>query len=189
MKKSVRNNNIRSFLANTKVVAAIAVLVIFAAIITYFSIINPSNQKVEPQDETITPPRSINYDPPTKEEEQSADTQKAENIQREATDKATAENINANVVIVDASQYDNTIEVRSYISNVYEDGGECKITFTKDRQTITHTKTGFKDAKTTQCGTLEVNRSEFSTTGIWKVMVQYNSSSATGSSEKTLTIK
>lgn len=136
------------------------------------------------------PVNSVDYSGPTKEEQKAGDEQKAINEKEEEAIKNNPTPTNANIFIVDASQYDDTIEVRAYISNILEDGGTCTATFTRGETSFTKTSTAFKDATTTQCGNMTIPRSDFSSAGDWRVTVSYASSSMTGqSSPKTMAIK
>jgi hypothetical protein len=131
---------------------------------------------------------SVDYSGPTEEEVASGDKQKAENVERDNQPNTPPHT--ANVVVVDGSQYNDTVEVRAYISNIYEDGGECTATLTNNGPTITETSKAFKDATTTQCGTIDIPRSKFATAGDWQLLVTYSSASVTGTAAaKTVTIK
>lgn len=132
---------------------------------------------------------SVNYSPPTKEEQEASNTQKEKNIEREQIDTNNQTIKNAEVVLVDANQYNDTVEVRTYIANIYEDGGTCTVTFTKDGQTITRNNKGFKDATTTQCEPFVIPRSTFSEAGDWQLKVSYASDSSAGESSQTVSIK
>lgn len=90
---------------------------------------------------------TIDYGPPTEAEKKAADTQKQANTQRQEIDKTPVTGAGAaTVVLVDAGQYDSAIEVRSYVSNIYEDGGQCTVTLTNGNSSITRTNSAFKDA-------------------------------------------
>lgn len=132
---------------------------------------------------------SINYNPPTKNEREAADSQKDKNIEREKADNNQVSQ-KAEIVVVDASQYGDTVEVRAYISNIYEDGGSCTATITNGSQTVSRDTKGFKDATTTQCEPFNIPRSAFSSAGDWQAKVSYSSAAAKGeSSAQTINIK
>lgn len=126
---------------------------------------------------------ATSYSPPTIDEQEAADTQKERNIQRETADKSTDKPQTANLVIVDANQYSDTVEVRAYVSNIYEDGGKCVATFSNGSSTVQETSDSFKDATTTQCGAINVPVSKFPAKGSWQVKVNYSSQTVTGESE------
>ena len=128
----------------------------------------------------------INLDPATPEQQAESDDQKTQTADNDKADSGQdPENPTLKTVspvIVDASQYDSAIEVRSYISGIIEDGGTCTATFKKGSQTITRTSSGSKDATTTLCEKITVNRADFPEAGSWSVTLTYTSSTATGAS-------
>lgn len=89
---------------------------------------------------------------------------------------------NTTVIITDAAQYDDTIEVRSYIPDHYEDG-TCTITFTQDSKVVTKQTPAYRDATTTICTNPLIKRSEFPSPGTWIVKITYESSGASGESK------
>ena len=140
------------------------------------------------------------YTPPTKEEQVAGEVQKEKNIAEEKQIKEAEKEAQqtpalkkAEVIVTDASfyQYDgNKVEVRAYIANVYEDGGTCTAVFTQNGQTVTAKGAPFKDVSTTQCGAMDIPRSQFTAGGEWQVVVSYVSATASGqSAPKVVTIK
>lgn len=121
----------------------------------------------------------INYSPATDAEKQDSDRIKEIDEQRD--DKPQTNTVNP--VIVDASQYGQSIEVRSYVPNIVEDNGTCTTTFTKGQLTITKQTNASRDATTTRCGNLVVDRGEFQQSGQWTVTVSYASENYSGSSQ------
>ena len=159
---------------------AVVVMALLATGI-YFLSNRPSNKNAAQEDSSS---ETINMDPPTEEEKAAADQQKDKNINRDETDKNTPPPTkNAQLYITDASQYDDTIEVRAYVSNVYEDNGTCKATFTQGGNSVSESSTAFKDATTTQCGTINIPRSKFPSSGQWQLVVHYSSSQSSGKTE------
>lgn len=146
--------------------------------------------KYEKDSSSRSQDNQVNYNPPTEEEQKAADTQKEKNLQREQIDESSPQTQNANIVIVDASQYENIVEVRAYVSNLYENGGKCTATLTNGNLTVRKASDAFKDATTTQCGAIDIPLSEFSTKGNWNLKVSYSSGSSNGESEnKNVSIK
>jgi hypothetical protein len=130
----------------------------------------------------------INYNPPTDEEKAAGDAAKA-NLDTQSSNQNGSPNGNATVIITDAAQYDDVIEVRSFISNHYEDG-TCTITFTLGQKTVTKETPAYKDISTTICTNPLFQRSEFSVAGQWQMTVSYKSTGASGSSApRVVTIK
>lgn len=92
------------------------------------------------------------------------------------------------VFIVDASQYDNTVEVRAYVSGVVE-SGVCNVVFTQGTSKITKQVAATANASSTVCATLDVPLSEFSGRGTWNVTVSYSSDTSVGSTSKDIILK
>ena len=140
---------------------------------------------------TEKPTSTINYNKPTQQETQTSDSQKQVNVDRQKTDsQPVTASATADLRLTDAAQYVNTIEVRAFVTNVYE-SGSCVAVFTRAGQpTITTTSTAFKDASTTQCGANDTDRSKFSVAGDWQLTLTYTSASGkVGSATKTVAIK
>ncbi len=128
---------------------------------------------------------NVNYSPPTNEEKQTGNNQKQSVVEQDKLDKQNITNKNAEVVIADASYYNDTgmVEIRGYMANIYEDGGQCNAALTQGSQTVTQISTGFKDATTTQCGAINIPRSKFPAGGAWKLTLTYSSSTSIGDKE------
>jgi cytoskeletal protein RodZ len=131
----------------------------------------------------------INYNPPTNNEIQEAVDQQEKNKQREALDANPPTVTSADVVIADAAQYGDTIEVRGFIQNVYEDGGTCTAVLKKGELSVTKSNPAFKDAKTIQCGALDFKRTQFTQSGTWELTLTYNSAVVEGSATKSVEVK
>lgn len=143
---------------------------------------------------------NINLSPPTEQEKSAGDEQKKEIVDRQELEKnknnqtqSSAPNNNSKksvtILITDANQYDDVIEVRSFMPDHYEDGS-CKITFTKGNLLVSKTTSAYRDATTTICTNPLFKRSEFSTAGEWQVTVEYTSNSAQAKSKpQTVSIK
>lgn len=132
----------------------------------------------------------INLSPPTEEESNAGNEQKEKIIKQEedvAEQNSTTKN-EVSLIIVDANQYDNEVEVRAFVSNIIQDG-TCTYTFTKDgSDTITKSSPAFADASSTPCVTLQINQSEFQNTGIWDLEVTYTNEVNEGSANTTIEI-
>ena len=159
-----------------KIIIAVIALALLLGAGAYIYIHNRDSKALNP----------INYGPPTEQEKQAANEQKQENVERETIDKEPATTKqDAKVIIVDGSQYGETVEIRSYIQNVYEDGGECKAVLSKSGQTsVSATSTAFKDATTTQCGPINIPRTQFNAAGNWDLVITYTSPAHSGMSTK-----
>ena len=127
----------------------------------------------------------INYGPPTEQEKSAGDNKKTEIVENEQQpndDEQTDGNKKqATVTITDAAQYDDIIEVRSFISNHLQDG-TCTILFTQGSQKLERQTPAFADASTTICTNPLIKASDFPVKGTWQVKVSYSSTNAVGES-------
>jgi hypothetical protein len=135
----------------------------------------------------------INYDPPTKQEKQAVDEHK-EAIITTPQGEPEPSNNNSNgprevspfITIAQQfndSQYGNRVEVRAYIPEIIEFGGNCNFTFTKGSEHVTWKVEGQPDARTTVCDVAMVSRDKFPSAGTWSVVVAYESNTARGVSD------
>lgn len=127
---------------------------------------------------------NINFDPPTEQEKSAGDEQKKEIVEEEKQSKPDT----AEVVIVDASQYNDEIEIRAFVSNVVKDG-TCNYLFENSGQKVEKSSLAKADASTTPCFTLVVPRSEFAKSGVWDVTITYTNDEITGSTSSTIDIQ
>lgn len=127
---------------------------------------------------------SINYSPPTEEEQRAGDDIKLHLSNGVESETKNSPDIKKtiSVIITDAGQYDDTIEVRAFIPNHYQDG-TCTITFTHNSYTVKKTTPAYRDVSTTICTNPLFSRSEFPTSGEWTLVVTYSSTNAQGKSE------
>jgi hypothetical protein len=139
-------------------------------------------------DPTLRDP-TINYGPPTEKEQEVGDDIKKDIVEEDKQEQGPQPTIKkASVVITDASQYGNEIEVRSFVSNIYENG-TCTITFTKGSSSFSKQSPATKEASNTLCKAVVVPRSSFSSSGAWKVTVEYQSANAAGEASETLQVQ
>jgi hypothetical protein len=169
----------------TLLITILAALLIIASVAAYFFFFKKADTF-----QGTAGVSKVNYGPPTEQEKKAGDAQKKAVVEQDKLDnQGTPANTNADIFISDASYYsdDNMVEVRGYVTNVYENGGTCTATFTQGSQSVSTSSTGFQDAKTTQCGILNIARSKFATAGTWNLTLTYSSPTAQGS--KTSSIK
>lgn len=127
----------------------------------------------------------INLNPPTDEEAQAGDAVKDDLDKNDATTEQAENNAQtktASVIITDAGQYDDVIEVRSFISNSYQDG-TCTITLSQGTKKVSKETAAYSDASTTICTNPLFKRSEFTSGGQWQVVVSYKATGISGQSE------
>jgi cytoskeletal protein RodZ len=138
---------------------------------------------------TATNENDINYDPPTEEEKQQANDTK--NELPSSVDKVEPQDTNlglAEVVIVDANQYDNEIEIRAFVAN-YIMNGTCTLTFTRNDLTVKRSVEAYSDATTTPCVNTTIPSSEFSEKGTWELEVRYDSGEIYGSATQKVEVR
>lgn len=141
----------------------------------------------EPSSETtVQPVNTVNYDPPTEEEKKASDEKKQEIVDsdNQQTDKPST----AEVIITDASQYEDEIEVRAFVANVIE-SGTCTYLFELNGEKISKPMPAAADASSTPCMTLTLPRSEFPSSGVWSITVSFESASVKGSKTQEITIE
>ncbi len=78
---------------------------------------------------------------------------------------------------------DNTFEAAGFVQGIYESGGNCTYTLTKNSWRITRESSGYKDATTTNCPPVTIPLDEFPEKGEWILVISYSSPTATGSSK------
>lgn len=85
------------------------------------------------------------------------------------------------ITITYAGQYaaDDSLEVGSYVNNIFEDGGICTLTMTKGSRTVTKEVTGVRDVSKTLCPVFTVAKAELGETGTWTYVVSYESTTTT----------
>ncbi len=168
----------------------IIILLIFAALITWVVF-----QRLHTRPHPKTTPSTTTgsggtYSPPTAQEQQAGDQQKEINDQKQQAQKNSSQTgeKTVSVIITDAGQYDDKIEVRAFIPDYYQDG-TCKITITKDSYTVSKSTPAYHDVSTTICTNPLFSRSEFPVSGQWQVVVTYTAAGAKGTSApKNITI-
>jgi hypothetical protein len=172
--------------------ALFVILIVLAGIGTYSY--THHNNTPPPFDKTSTG-HDVNLQPPTAEDKKETDEHKQEvakdQNQPPAPAPTTADNRIAVVPFVTfAGQEGGDANVSGYVSEVFEDGGTCTATFTKDSLTVVQQSQGFKDYRNTNCAPIVAPRAKFTQAGTWTVVLSYDSPTAHGSSQsRTLTIE
>ncbi len=97
-----------------------------------------------------------------------------------------------NVIISYAGEEEQTVKVSSYVTGVFEDGGTCTLTLSKDGSNVTRTQTGIADATHTTCPTFSIDNNGHGvmSAGTWSAVVSYKSTNHSGTSAaKTFEVK
>lgn len=142
-----------------------------------------------PDVEVIDDINRVNYGPPTEEEQLAGDKIKEGlSEDREENQSPPDQKQTAVVIITGVGQYGDKVEVRAFTEH-YEDG-TCTVTFTKGSESFSVDTPAYRDATTTTCTNPNIDRSRFSSSGVWKAQITYESPNASGSSEiKEITIQ
>ena len=161
----------------------LVLLLLVVGVIVYVYVFDKESDSNNTNVEEIS---EVNFSPPTEEELEAGDEIKDTIVNNDGNNNPINE---ANVVIVDASQYDDEIEVRAFVSNIIEEG-TCEFVFSNASDSFVKSTTAKPDASTTPCVSLIVPRSEFKTPGEWNITVNYSgaSSDTEGSNETTFTV-
>ena len=178
---------------NKKLLLIVTILLIgiLVFVLEKTKVINLYERKT-PESVASTNEPKINLDPPTEEEIQAGNDQKQAIINQEEqqtnNDEISDGKREADVVIVDASQYDQEVEIRAFISNAVQNG-TCTYTFKLNDTSFVRSMPAQADASTTPCITLTLARSDFNTSGNWNVTVRFESDSYMGEKSSVLEIK
>lgn len=173
---------------NKWLVISTVLIIILVSCFVYFLVIHKKNTSSN-GGKTWGQQGSINYGPPTSQEIKDSQNIK-ENIDN-SSQNSTNNNSNSDnkrkvtPIISYAEQYGKNIEVSSYVSGVFEDGGQCSIKLTLNDKVVSRTVTGVKDATTTRCPTVSIPITEFTNSGTWNLKVSYESSTSSGVSKDT----
>lgn len=135
----------------------------------------------------------VNYRSPTNEEIKAGNQSKNNIDQKEQqrttnqqvkdkTQKNNSDKKDTSVIITDANQYDNDIEVRAFMPDVYENGS-CIIKLQNNDVVFTKAMPAYKDVTTTICTNATIKRSDLHISGDWKVTVKFESDNYQGLSE------
>lgn len=142
------------------------------------------------------PVTNVDLSPATETDKTQADQNKEEISKNQTSSNTPQSNPSSNSkksvspVITYFGDIGENIEVSSYVSGVFEDGGTCMATFTNGSSSFSKTATGSSNVSNTTCHNIDVAKTEFSPKGTWSLIIKYSSSSSEGTSEsKTLEIK
>jgi hypothetical protein len=163
------------------VIAILVVLALLAAGGLYFTRSKNATNKKPVESPTI------NYNPPTKEEQAAGNAQKdnTEKSDKPAPVPVVNNKKSVQPTISYAKQNGSSIEIDAFVNGVAEDGGSCTLTAKLGTSTVTKQANGILNASNTSCPAFTIARSEFSTAGSWSVTVTYKSSTAEGTSAAT----
>lgn len=162
------------------VLATLGCLLLLAALLFYR---NTRNQTVATQGQSPDASASqINLDPPTEEDLKDNSRNKDDLVNR-PDDQPSDEKKKVTPVITFVGVRNGNVDVRSYVSEVYEATGTCTATLTKDGEKVSREVEGLQDATYTRCDRVLIPVDDFDSSGKWLLVVTYESPTASGSSE------
>lgn len=179
---------------NTKTIviaAALAVLLVAGAAFAYRQYSDSTNSvardksgtSLERSQEELNESENILNNPKDAKQQTGSDT-----VNEPAVDSATGKRT-VNVVLTSTGADNGQVDASGFVSNLVEEGGTCTYTFTQTQRTVKKSSGTSVNPTSTTCQTVRFSENELGT-GEWKVVIQYNSSSASGTSnEGTLEIK
>ena len=128
--------------------------------------------------------KTVNLDPPSKEDKAQTDAHKDAIVQKDEQIKNTpaGSTKTSTVVITEA----NNTGVRSYVTGVFEEGGVCTATATNGSQVISKTSSGFQNVSYTQCA--PINWDSPLSSGSWTIKVTYKSATTESTQSKTIEV-
>lgn len=165
-----------------KKILLLAAMLIIATFAAYLLVIRNKDSS-----KTLLPGQ-VDYSEATAEERQAAEDNKKrlteeETKQQNEPERQPGDKKSVQPVITLAEQYDSQVELSGFIPGVFEDDGVCTGIMTKDSLRLNRTVKGVKEGNAVFCPLMKFNISEFSLKGTWKLVIQYESSSASGMSE------
>lgn len=156
-------------------IGGLALVVIASAAVIFFV----KHRTTKPAVSTERSP-TINYGPATETEKKEVDANKdrivKENQTTNTTPTAGSGNKSVTPIITNTSR-----SINAYVTGIFEDGGTCTATFTKDGTSLSKSSVGFQNVSYTQCAPIDETPG-FLSSGKWSVTVTYTSPTAEGTS-------
>lgn len=174
-----------------KIVVLLLVIILALAMAAYF--LQKANQNNDTKS-TPKPESFINYNPPTEQEQKSGDNKKPEIVNQEESRNTQQPTTNSGKravkpIVTYATQYNSEIEIGGYVNGIFEDGGTCTVTVTKDDKQQTKSVSSVKNVNSVDCPVMALATSSLSP-GTWTAVITYTSATAEGKSEsKTFEVK
>lgn len=172
-----------------KIVALVAVLSLLLIWAGYTFLV--SNKDVPGEQQAVEGQASVNedgidYSPPNKEDLEKNNQHKEELAKDEGKPgENTDDKKSVKPQITYAEVYGENVEVRSYVPNVLENNGTCKLILTKGGEKLEKTKEAVPNVSEMSCGLIKMSKSKLST-GNWKAVIEYTSSKAYGKSDSVV---
>lgn len=140
-----------------------------------------------PNQNTPSAASNINMSPATQDEQNASQQIKEKENSTPSTPSTSTTDLKAVTPVIVNATMSPDLQVRAYVSGIYEDGGTCTLTASQGTNRISKQSAAFKDATTTTCTPLAIPRSEFPSTGTWNLTISYKSTTAQGTSQTVKT--
>lgn len=185
IKKTRKNKKI-------KVLLIISLVFVLTGTIYFFA----QRQNQSSKEQTVaTEDRSstdIDLSPATEEDKKRADENKEKIVQDIETQKSSEPSTNlkkVSPIITYAGQYGDIVEVGGNV-NTLEDNGKCIAVFSNSSSSFERQVTAIRDAQSVNCPVISVPVKDFNPKGTWSVVLKYQSTTASGTSEiKNIEVK
>lgn len=169
------------------IVVGLAVLV--AGSVGTYAYFNSNDKSLGTQEAEQAGDDFINLNPPTDEEKQAGDKQKAslEDQSRQNSESSQESGIKTVTPIITSwGQADGKVQVAARVPKVLEDGGTCTLTMVRAGKSVSATRKGVSNVSEVSCGYISIPSTKLSS-GTWSASVSYSSPVAKGTS-KTISI-
>lgn len=126
---------------------------------------------------------SINYDPPSNEEKNAGNEQKAEIAKQDKSANTTELTPSGKQKVTPIITSANQNSVSAYVPGIFEENGKCRALFSSGSESFSLESEGFGNVSYTQCAPFSLQVSDFPKKGQWNVVVSYSSGVAEGESQ------
>lgn len=123
---------------------------------------------------------TVNYEPATEEEKQQVDENKDRIVKENESANTPPKTTSTGKKAVVPTITNTSGSINAYVSGIFEEGGTCTATFTKDGTTLAKSSAGFQNVSYTQCAPISI--SGFLSPGRWSVVLAYISADSEGTS-------
>lgn len=129
---------------------------------------------------TQTTDDDTNYAPPT--EQEIRDSQDGKKNSGEQENQTPPANVSVGISFAGYDDGEGVIDIRAFTTDVIEGDGTCRATLTLNGQEVTRESKAFVDSSSSQCEPIQISLADFPAGGTWKLVVDYQSGSHSGSS-------
>lgn len=174
-KQKVSNKNKDNSKRKLVIIVAVAVIAVF--LVGIFIYTNRTKKSA-----AVTDSQTINYEPATDEEKKQAEDTKEKIVMQQEAQQNKPATPSTQKTAIKPTITNTTDSINAYVNGIFEEGGVCTATFTKDGVTLSKTSAGFQNVSYTQCAPMNLE-SGFLSAGKWSVTVRYSSDKSEGTSE------